>query len=190
MDRHSLMSESSHPMRRLIPLFVLAVACSSGKSAKYDPGADTAQQQLPPPPPLPRPPPLGPDQSMAKVIGCSDSANPSEQDAVAFPPMVQGSRAPSATEVQLGTQQAGVWVAHNLTHACCTKATIYVQRTQEQVNFFETVEGTPCGEGCMCTSQVQAALGVPPGRYGVALRLEDGAGSTIVKQSSFVVEAY
>jgi hypothetical protein len=184
MDRHPLMSESSRPMRLLIPLALLAVGCSSGKSAKYDPGAETAQQQLPPPPPL------GPDQSMARVIGCSDSPNPSEQDAAAFPPVVPGSRAPSATEVQLGTQQAGVWVAHNLTHACCTKAKIYVQRTQGQVNFFETVEGTPCGEGCMCSSQVQAALGVPPGRYGVALRLEDGAGSTIVKQSSFVVEAY
>ncbi|HVP61954.1 MAG TPA: hypothetical protein VMT11_15425 [Myxococcaceae bacterium] len=176
-------------MRRLIPLCLLAVCCSSQKSATYVPGAE-AQQQLSSPPPLPPPPPLGPDQSMAKVTGCSDSANPSEQDAASFPPMVQGSRAPSATEVQLGMQPAGVWVAHNLTHACCTKAKIYVLRTEGQVNFFETVEGKPCGDGCMCTSQVQAALGVPPGRYGVALRIEDGAGSTIVKQSSFVVEAY
>ncbi len=189
MDPHPLMSESSRPMRLLLPLLLLAVACSSEKSAKYVPGSE-GQQQLPPPPALPPPPPLGPEQSMAKVTGCSESTSPSEQDAASWPPMVQGSRAPSATEVQLGMQPAGVWVAHNLTHACCTKAKIYVQRAAGQVNFFEAVEGTPCGEGCMCTSQVQAAAGVPPGRYAVALRLEDSAGSTVVKQTSFVVEAY
>ncbi len=189
MDRHPLLSESSRPMRLLLPLVLIAVACSSHRSAQYVPGAE-GQQQLPPAPPLPPPPPLGPDQSMAKVTGCSDSASPSEQDAAAYPPMVPGSRAPSATEVQLGIQPAGVWVAHNLTHACCTKAKVYVQRAAGQVNFLETVEGNACGEGCMCTSQVQAAAGVPPGRYNVALRLEDTAGSTVVKQSAFVVEAY
>lgn len=189
MDRHPLMSESP-PMRLLIPLVLLAAACSSGKSATYVPAPEAAQQQLPPPAPLPPPPALGPDQSVAKVMGCSQSTSPSEQDAASWPPMVQGTRAPSATEVQLGLQPAAVWVSHNLTHACCTKAKIYVQRVPGQVNFIEAVEGKPCGEGCMCNSEVQAAVGVPPGRYAVSLRLEDSAGSTVVKQTSFVVEAY
>lgn len=181
MDRHS---------HRLLPLLLIAVACSSHKSAGYVPGAEAGQQQLPPAPPLPPPPPLGPGQSVAKVGGCSQSPSPSEQDAASWPPMVQGSRSPSATDVQLGMQPGGVWVSHNLTHACCTKAKIYVQRVVGQVNFIETVEGQPCGEGCMCTSEVQASVGVPPGRYAVSLRLEDPAGSTIVKQSAFTVEAY
>jgi hypothetical protein len=190
MDSHPLHSEVFRPMRLLVPLLVVVVACSGGqKSAKYVPGADS-QEEATAGPPLPPPPALGPDQSTAKVTGCSESTSPSEQDAASWPPTVLGSRAPSATEVQLGPQPAGVWVAHNLTHPCCTKAKIFVQRLPGQVNFFETVEGKPCGEGCMCTSQVQAAAGVPPGRYGVALRLEDTAGSTIVKQSSFVIEAY
>lgn len=177
-------------MPRLLSLILLAVAaCSSERSARYVPAPETAQQ-LPPAPTLPPPPPLGPDQSQARVVGCSESTAPSEQDAASWPPMVQGSRAPSATEVQLGMQPAGVWVAHNLTHPCCTKAKVFVQRTAGQVNFLEAVEGKPCGDGCMCTSQVQAAVGVPPGRYAVVLRLEDSAGSTVVKQSSFVVEAY
>ncbi|HTS79109.1 MAG TPA: hypothetical protein VMH40_00800 [Myxococcaceae bacterium] len=124
------------------------------------------------------------------MTGCSESASPSEQDAATWPGLVPGSRALSATEVQLGIQAAGVWVAHNLTHPCCTKAKIFVQRAPGQVNFFEVVEGKACGDGCMCSSQVKAAAGVAPGRYGVALRLEDTAGSTIVKQSQFVVEAY
>jgi hypothetical protein len=42
----------------------------------------------------------------------------------------------------------------------------------------------------MCTSEVQAAVGVPPGRYAVSLRLEDSVGSTVVKQTAFTVEAY
>lgn len=192
MDRHLLLSESSRPMRLVLPVLLLAVACSGDqKSArKYDPAADIPQQGTATAP-LPAPPPLGPDQSMAKVSGCSDSASPSEQDAAAYPPLVPGgSRTSSASEVQLGTQHGGVWVSHNLTHPCCTKAKIYVQRVMGQVNFIETVEGSPCGEGCTCGSQVQAAAGVAPGRYNVALRLEDPSGSTIVKQSQFVVEVY
>jgi len=186
MDRHLLMSQSSLPMRVLLPLFLLAVACSSQKST----WKEEAQSRVSEGPPLPAPPPLGPDQSTAAVTGCSESAAPSEQDAATWPALVPGSRALSATEVQLGIQAAGVWVAHNLTHPCCTKAKIFVQRTPGQVNFFEVVEGKACGDGCMCSSQVKAAAGVAPGRYGVALRLEDTAGSTIVKQSQFVVEAY
>ena len=191
MDRHLLLSESPRPMRLLLPVLLLALACSGGgKSKKCDPAADISQQ-VSSGPPLPAPPPLGPDQSMAKVSGCSDSASPSEQDAAAYPPLVPGgSRTAAASEVQLGIQPGGVWVSHNLTHACCTKAKIYVQRVMGQVNFIETVEGSPCGEGCTCGSQVQAAAGVAPGRYNVALRLEDPSGSTIVKQTQFVVEAY
>ena len=192
MDRHPLLSESSRRMRLLLPVFLVVVACSGGqKSAKkYDPAADIPQE-VSSGPPLPAPPPLGPDQSTAKVSGCSDSASPSEQDTVSNPPLVPGaSRGSSASEVQLGLQPGGVWVSHNLTHPCCTKAKIYVQRVMGQVNFLETVEGTPCGAGCMCGSQVQAAAGVAPGRYNVALRLEDPSGSTIVKQSQFAVEAY
>lgn len=187
MDRHFLLTESS-PMRLLIPLCVLAVACSSGQ--KKSTWKEEAQSRVSEGPPLPAPPPLGPDQSTASVTGCSDSQNPSEADAATFPPQVLGSRAPSATEVKLGTQPAGVWVNNNLTHPCCTKAKVFVQRAQGAVNFLELVEGTPCGEGCMCTSSVQAAAGVPPGRYNVALRVEDTAGSTVVKTSNFVIEAY
>ena len=190
MDRHLLLSESPRPMRLLLPVVLLAVACSGQKAAKYDPAADT-QQQPSAAPALPPPPALGPDQSVAKVSGCSDSASPSEQDAAAYPPLVPGgSRTSSASEVQLGIQPGAVWLSHNLTHACCTKAKVYVQRVMGQVNFLETVEGSPCGEGCTCGSQVQAAAGVAPGRYNVALRLEDPSGSTIVKQTQFVVEAY
>jgi len=192
MDRHPLLSESSRRMRLLLPVFLVVVACSGGqKSAKkYDPAADIPQE-VSSGPPLPAPPPLGPDQSTAKVSGCSDSASPSEQDTVSNPPLVPGaSRGSSASEVQLGLQPGGVWVSHNLTHPCCTKAKIYVQRVMGQVNFLETVEGTPCGAGCMCGSQVQAAAGVAPGRYNVALRLEDASGSTIVKSTEFLVEAY
>jgi hypothetical protein len=190
MDRHPLLSESSRPMRLLLPVVLLAVACSSHKSAKYDPAADIAQQAAAGPA-LPPPPPLGPDQSVAKVSGCSDSASPSEQDTVSYPPLVPGGgQGSSATEVQLGIQPGGVWTSHNLTHPCCTKAKVFVQRVMGQVNFLETVEGSPCGQGCMCGSQVQAAAGVPPGRYFVTLRLEEASGSTIVKQSNFVVEAY
>jgi len=192
MDRHPLLSESSRRMRLLLPVFLVVVACSGGqKSAKkYDPAGDIPQE-VSSGPPLPAPPPLGPDQSTAKVSGCSDSASPSEQDTVSNPPLVPGaSRGSSASEVQLGLQPGGVWVSHNLTHPCCTKAKIYVQRVMGQVNFLETVEGTPCGAGCMCGSQVQAAAGVAPGRYNVALRLEDASGSTIVKSTEFLVEAY
>jgi len=192
MDRHPLLSESSRRMRLLLPVFLVVVGCSGGqKSAKkYDPAADIPQE-VSSGPPLPAPPPLGPDQSTAKVSGCSDSASPSEQDTVSNPPLVPGaSRGSSASEVQLGLQPGGVWVSHNLTHPCCTKAKIYVQRVMGQVNFLETVEGTPCGAGCMCGSQVQAAAGVAPGRYNVALRLEDASGSTIVKSTEFLVEAY
>ena len=191
MDRHPLLSESPLRMRLLLPVILVVVACSGGgKSKKYDPASDISQQ-VSSGPPLPAPPPLGPDQSMAKVSGCSDSASPSEQDAAAYPPLVPGgSRTSAASEVQLGIQPGGVWVSHNLTHPCCTKAKIYVQRVMGQVNFIETVEGSPCGEGCTCGSQVQAAAGVAPGRYNVALRIEDPSGSTIVKQSQFAVEAY
>ena len=189
MDPRFRLARSFRPPSLLLAPLLLALACSSGKSARYDPSEPGQPAQVPEST-LPPPPPLGPDQSQASATGCSQSASPSEQDAVAYPPLVPGSRAPSATEVQLGTQPAGVWVSNNLTHACCTKARVHVQRTEGQVSFFETVEGNACGDGCMCTSQIRAALGVPPGRYGVALRIEDAAGSTIVKQSSFVVEAY
>lgn len=191
MDRHSLLSESSRRMRLFLPVLMVAVACSGGqKSKKYDPAADIPQGGSSGAP-LPAPPPLGPDQSTAKVSGCSDSASPSEQDTVTNPPLVPGaSKGSSATEVKLGLQPGGVWVSHNLTHPCCTKAKVYVQRVMGQVNFLETVEGTPCGSGCMCGSQVQAAAGVAPGRYNVALRLEDASGSSIVKSTEFLVEAY
>jgi len=195
MDRHPFLPESTRRMRLILAVAVLGVACSGGKSgkaeaaAKYDPSKDSQAQtgfaeQLPPPPAL------GPDQSTSRVTGCSDSENPSEQDTVKFPPLVPGSRRPSATEVQLGQQAGGVWVSHNLTHACCTKAKVYVQRLPGQVSFFETMEGTPCGDGCTCSSKVYAAAGIPPGRYTVALRLEDSAGSSIVKQGDFSVAAY
>ena len=193
MDRHPLLSESSLPMRVLLPVLVLAVACSGGQRSakKYDPAADIPGQQGPAVPGLPPPPPLAPDQSTAKVSGCSDSPSPSEQDTVTNPPLVPGGgNRPSASEVQLGIQPGGVWVSHNLTHPCCTRAKIYVQRVMGQVNFIETVEGDACGAGCMCGSQVQAAAGAAPGRYNVTLRIEDTAGSTVVKQSQFVVEPY
>ena len=175
-------------MRRLLLLLVIALACSSQKSTRT--WKEEAESRVSQGPPLPAPPALGPDQSAANVTGCSESTSPSAQDAATWPPQVLGSRASSATDVQLLPQAAGVRVAHNLTHPCCTKAKVFVQRLPGQVNFFETVEGTPCGDGCMCTSQVQAAAGVAPGRYGVALRLEDSAGSTIVKQTEFIIEAY
>ena len=191
MDRHPPLSQSFGHMRLILAVAVVGLACSSGKSSnKYNPAADIPGQSGSIGPPLPAPPPLGPDQSTARVTGCSDSANPSEQDTVTYPPLVPGSSRPSATEVKLGQQPAGVWVTHNLTHACCTKVKVYVQRLPGQVSFFETVEGNACGDGCACTSQVYAAAGVPPGRYDVNLRLEDSAGSSIVKQNQFVVEAY
>jgi hypothetical protein len=80
-------------------------------------------------------------------------------------------------------------VAHNLTHGCCQKARVYVQQVAGQVNFVEAVEGTACGD-CMCASVVQAAVGVPPGRYAVALQIQDDAGTTVVKAATFSVEAY
>ena len=40
MDRHLLLSESSRPMRLLLPVLLLPVACSGHKAAKYDPAAD------------------------------------------------------------------------------------------------------------------------------------------------------
>jgi hypothetical protein len=177
-------------MRRRLSFLLLALAgCSSEKPAvKPPPEAPVVQAQITPAG-LPPPPMLGPGQSQARVSGCSESAQPSENDAATYPPMVQGSRALSATEVQLGPQAAGVWVAHNLTHGCCQKARVYVQQLPGVVNFIEAMEGTACGS-CMCTSAVRAALGVPPGRYAVALQLQDSAGTTVVKQSTFVVEAY
>jgi len=190
MDRHPLLSESPCSMRLLLPVVMVALSCSGQKAAKYDPAAEERQQAAAAPM-LPPPPALGPDQSSAKVSGCSDSTSPSEQDAATYPPLVPGgSRSSAASEVQLGIQPGGVWLSHNLTHPCCTKAKVYVQRVMGQVNFIETVEGTPCGSGCTCGSQVQAAAGAAPGRYNVALRLEDPSGSTIVKQTQFVVEAY
>jgi hypothetical protein len=178
-------------MHRRLSSFLLALAaCSSGTPATRPPPPDApvVQAQVTPPG-LPPPPLLGPGQSQARVSGCSESPQPSEADAATYPPMVLGSRAPSATEVQLGPQAAGVWVAHNLTHGCCQKARVYVQQLPGQVNFIEAMEGTACGS-CMCTSTVRAAVGVPPGRYNVALQLQDTAGTSIVKQQAFVVEAY
>ena len=177
-------------MRGRLSFLVLGLAaCSSEKPAvKPPPEAPVVQAEVIPPG-LPPPPTLGPGQSQARVSGCSESPQPSEADAATYPPMVQGSRAPSATEVTLGPQAAGVWVAHNLTHGCCQKARVYVQQLPGVVNFIEALEGTQCGN-CMCTSAVRAALGVPPGRYHVALQLQDTAGTTIVKQQQFVVEAY
>src|SRR5215813_8908828 len=100
MDRHPLLSQSFGPMRLILAVAVLGLACSSQKSAKYNPATDSPVQEGPVAQPLPAPPQLGPDQSMARVTGCSDSASPSEQDTVAYPPLVPGSRRPSATEVQ------------------------------------------------------------------------------------------
>lgn len=177
-------------MRRILPVLVILTACTSEKPAVKAPPPEPGVAQAPAPAlGLPPPPALGPGQSRAHVTGCSESAQPSEQDAAKYPPMVLGSRAPSATEVQLGAQPGGVWVAHNLTHGCCQKARVYVQQLAGQVNFVEAVEGTACG-ACMCGSAVQAALGVPPGRYAVALQIQDEAGTTVVKQAFFSVEAY
>jgi hypothetical protein len=190
MDRHSRLSERSRPMRLLLSLFLVALVagCSSQKKAKYNPAEDT-QWQTPAgysPDPVVV---LKPDETVANVTGCSSSQSPSEKDTVSYPPLVPGAgRAAMASEVQLGIQAGGVWTSHNLTHPCCTKAKVFVQRVMGQVNFIETIEGTPCGDGCMCGSQVQSAAGATPGRYYVTLRLEDPAGSTIVKQSNFVVE--
>jgi len=176
-------------MRRILSVLVLLTACSSEKPVVKAPPEPAVDQAPAPPLGLPPPPALGPGQSRAQVTGCSQSANPSDQDAATYPPIVLGSRAPSATEVQLGIQPGGVWVAHNLTHGCCQKARVYVQQLAGQVNFVEAVEGTACGN-CMCASTVQAAVGVPPGRYAVALQIQDEAGTTVVKQASFSVEAY
>ena len=178
-------------MHRRLSFLLLALAgCSSERPATKPPPPDAPLVQAEVTPPgLPPPPVLGPGQSQARVSGCSESPQPSEADAATYPPLVQGSHAPSATEVQLGPQAAGVWVAHNLTHGCCQKAQVYVQQLPGQVNFIEALEGTACGN-CMCTSAVRAALGVPPGRYNVALQLQDAAGTTVVKQQTFVVEAY
>ena len=174
--------------RRLSSLLLALAGCASEPPPTPAPLPPVIQVPVTPPG-LPPPPVLGPGQSQARVTGCSESPQPSENDAATYPPMVLGSRAPSATEVKLGPQAAGVWVMHNLTHACCTKARIYSQQLPGQVNFIEAMEGTACGT-CMCTSAVWAAVGVPPGRYNVALQLQDTAGTTIVKQQAFVVEAY
>ena len=174
--------------RRLSSLLLVLAGCASEPPPK--PPALPPVIQVPVTPPgLPPPPTLPPGQSTARVTGCSESAQPSEADAATYPPMVLGTRSPSATEVKLGPQPGNVWVMHNLTHPCCTKARVYSQSLPGQVNFIEAVEGTACGT-CMCTSAVWAAVGVAPGRYNVALQIQDTAGTTIVKQQQLVVDAY
>jgi hypothetical protein len=63
--------------------------------------------------------------------------------------------------------QAGVWVAHNLTHACCTKARSRAAHPGAG-EFLRDGRGHAVRQGCMCTSQVQAALGCRPAATGRA----------------------
>jgi hypothetical protein len=56
-------------MRLLLPVVMVALACSGQKAKKYDPAAEERQQAAAAPV-LPPPPALGPDQSSAKVSGC------------------------------------------------------------------------------------------------------------------------
>ncbi|MHB8879865.1 MAG: hypothetical protein ACYC8T_39755, partial [Myxococcaceae bacterium] len=70
----------------------------------------------------------------------------------------------------------GVILSHELSHACCLKASVTSTLEGAKLTVRETLSGSPCR--CMCQSTVKTAVGLSPGHYTLTL-VQDGQGPAV-----------
>jgi hypothetical protein len=110
-------------------------------------------------------PPTTAGESSSEVAGCLAAA--SEADAAKFPL----SREAPAAPVTVSSLSNGLIITHELTHACCLKATVTSKLDKDEVTLREALFGTPCR--CMCSSTLRTAVGLRAGLYRVHVVVED-----------------
>lgn len=113
-------------------------------------------------------PPTEHGQSRTLLAGCV--AAPSRGTA----PATRSSGAPSP-EVTPGVSVqmlgSGIFVTHQLRHACCLNATITTKVEGDKIHIQEALAGKMCR--CMCASTLKTAVGLKPGDYSLVVRLGD-----------------
>ena len=138
-------------------------------------------------------PPAVEGQNVSRIEGCLAQGAGDDGDGVRFPvltPTRGGDAKAKATRVS--TTGTGVLITHELSHACCLKAKVHsvVERTYSRyqtVHVSVVLSGEPCR--CMCSSTVQAAVGLQPDTYILAVEVADGESLETVHQSQITVGA-
>jgi hypothetical protein len=114
-------------------------------------------------------PPSTPGESTTELAGCLAQAGATEADGARFPAPAATRGGPAQPAPRITPIAGGVIVAHDLSHACCLKATVTSKLEGRELTVRETLSGTPCR--CMCASTIKSAVGLSDGSYHVKLLL-------------------
>lgn len=131
-------------------------------------------------------PPEKPGESRTELSGCLAGGG-TEADGSRYPPPPVSRSAPVAPKVRINSLAKGVIISHDLDHACCLKADVTTRLEAGRLTVLEKLSGTPCR--CMCASTIRTAVGLAPGRYTLAIQVDEGSGPPkTVAEQPFTVE--
>lgn len=110
--------------------------------------------------------PASPGEVALSAAGCVNAG--SEDDGAKFAP-----RAPTrsaAPEVTVTPMRGGASVRHDVTHACCLKASATGRVDGRLAVVTEKLTGVPCR--CVCGSTLTSSIALAPGEWKVAVDLD------------------
>jgi hypothetical protein len=125
-------------------------------------------------------PPAGIGELRTNISGCAATAT--EKEAQAFVSTTRGIPPPPTIQAV----QGGALINHPLDHTCCLTLAVTSRIEGDGTAVVrETLSGSPCR--CRCSSTVKTAIGLKPGRWTVAIEVEDTSGVRRVQEQSIEV---
>jgi len=121
-------------------------------------------------------PPETEGASRSAFAGCLLAANETEAGRFPPPPALRS----AGPEVTVAPTVGGALVTHELTHACCLKGGVTTRLEGRVAIVRERLAGIPCR--CRCASTLRTAVALPPGRWTVAVELEEAGGARRVHE--------
>lgn len=126
-------------------------------------------------------PPGDPGTSRSVLAGCLLAASEAEAGRFPPPPALRS----AGPKVTLAPVAGGALVSHELEHACCLKGEVATRLEGRTAIVRERLLGTPCR--CRCASTLRTAVALTPGRWTVAVEVEEAGAVRRVHEQPFDV---
>lgn len=119
--------------------------------------------------------------SRSVLSGCLLAASEAEAGRFPPPPALRS----AGPKVTLAPVAGGALVSHELEHACCLKGEVATRLEGRTAIVRERLLGTPCR--CRCASTLRTAVALAPGRWTVAVEVEEAGAVRRVHEQPFDV---
>ncbi len=127
---------------------------------------------------------LKPGETRLALAGCATEAT--EEGGARFPqkPVMRGPG--GGNSITFVPSATGVLITHELSHACCLKASVESKVDAGLVAVTEKLTGNACR--CMCSSTLKTSVGLAPGSYTLVVQTAHGSRYEEVLREALVVK--